>query len=291
MDTQTETSTEQSLAAQAPAGNALTEIDPPAPPVLARDQDTNGLVGAIISAASNPHVDADKMERLYELYERIDAKNAERVFNAAMTECQKEMRPVAADANNPQTKSKYASYHALDKALRPIYTKHGFAPSYDTEDSPKPDHIRVVCYLSHSAGHTRKYKIDMPADGKGAKGGDVMTKTHATGAAASYGQRYLLKGMFNISIGDDDDNGSDGYFCGSGTITEDKANQLLDLAKRAYPDDDKRRAHLIDRICKKFGVKNITFLTAKDFPTAIELVNGTISVVREKARKAKETAQ
>jgi hypothetical protein len=33
----------------------------------------------------------------------------------------------------------------------------------------------------------------MPGDGKGAKGGDVMTKTHATGAALSYGQRYLAE--------------------------------------------------------------------------------------------------
>jgi hypothetical protein len=44
------------------------------------------------------------------------------------------------------------------------------------------------------------HRIDMPADGKGAKGGDVMTKTHAMGAAASYGQRYLLKLIFNIAV-------------------------------------------------------------------------------------------
>lgn len=45
----------------------------------------------------------------------------------------------------------------------------------------------------------------MPADGKGAKGGDVMTKTHAAGSAMSYGQRYLLKMIFNLAVGDDDD--------------------------------------------------------------------------------------
>jgi len=43
----------------------------------------------------------------------------------------------------------------------------------------------------------------MPADGKGAKGGDVMTKTHAAGAAGSYGARYLIKGIFNVAVGDD----------------------------------------------------------------------------------------
>jgi hypothetical protein len=48
----------------------------------------------------------------------------------------------------------------------------------------------------------------MPADGKGAKGGDVMTKTHATGAAMSYGMRYLLKMIFNVAIGEDDKDGN-----------------------------------------------------------------------------------
>ena len=62
--------------------------------------------------------------------------------------------------------------------------------------------MRVVCYVSLGA-HTRKYKADMPADRKGAKGGNVITKTHATGAAMSYGMRYLLKYIFNVAIGVD----------------------------------------------------------------------------------------
>jgi hypothetical protein len=51
----------------------------------------------------------------------------------------------------------------------------------------------------------------MPADGKGARGNDVMTKTHAAGSAMSYGMRYLLKLIFNVAVGvdlDDDGNGA-----------------------------------------------------------------------------------
>ena len=48
----------------------------------------------------------------------------------------------------------------------------------------------------------------MPADGKGAKGGNVMSLTHATGAAAGYGMRYLLKMIFNIAIGEEDTDGN-----------------------------------------------------------------------------------
>ncbi len=69
----------------------------------------------------------------------------------------------------------------------------------------------------------------MPADGKGAKGGDVMTKTHATGAAASYGARYLLKGIFNIAVGDDDRDGNAPPETEK-FITEEQVMELRDLA-------------------------------------------------------------
>lgn len=165
------------------------------------------LLHVIERASRDPSVDIDKLERLMAMHERIVAKQAESEFNDALVACQGECGTISADANNPQTRSKYATYAKLDRVLRPIYTKHGIAISYGTEDSPKADHVRVVAFVSRK-GYTRKYQADMPADGKGAKGGDVMTKTHAAGAAMSYGARYLLKGIFNISIGEDDDDGN-----------------------------------------------------------------------------------
>jgi len=169
----------------------------------------SSLVSIIAQAARDPSVDISKMERLMEMHERITAKQAEVAFNAAMTACQQEMKQVSTDADNPQTRSKYATYAKLDSYLRPIYTKHGFALSFDEGDSPKAEHVRVLCYVSHNGGYTRTYHRDMPADGKGAKGGDVMTKTHAAGAAGSYGARYLLKGIFNVAVGEYDLDGND----------------------------------------------------------------------------------
>jgi hypothetical protein len=165
--------------------------------------DAATLMEVISRAAADPATDVDKLERLMGLYERIGDRQAVQAFNEAMSAAQAALRPVATDAANPQTRSRYASYGALDRAVRPIYTRHGFALSFNTGDSPLIEHLRVICKVSHSAGHSEPYHVDMPADGKGAKGGDVMTKTHATGAAMSYGQRYLLKLIFNIAVGDD----------------------------------------------------------------------------------------
>jgi hypothetical protein len=163
----------------------------------------------ILALAVEKSAGADAIERLVALQQQLLAKEAETEFNEAMNSVQAELRPVQTDLENPQTRSKYASYWALDRKIRPIYTKHGFALSFGTTDCPIQDHIRVLCHVSRS-GHTRVYQCDMPADGKGAKGGDVMTKTHAAGAAMSYGMRYLLKMIFNIAVGEDDDDGNGG---------------------------------------------------------------------------------
>lgn len=186
--------------------SALQKIEEPQTAVVPIS-DSAALMTAVARAASDPTVDVEKMERLFAMHERMEARQAEVAFNAAMSRVQAAMRRIATDKTNSQTHSDYATYGALDRELRPLYTAEGLSLSFDTE-SPQPELLRVICHVSHEAGHTRRYNIDMPADGKGAKGGDVMTKTHATGSAASYGMRYLLKMIFNVALGvdpDDDD--------------------------------------------------------------------------------------
>lgn len=165
------------------------------------------MISLIAKAASDPNVDMDKMERLLAMKERMEAKEAEMAFNSALSRVQQKMGRIAADKTNNQTRSDYASYGKLDKVLRPIYTEEGFSLSFGTKEAPEGT-VGMVCYVSHSAGHTRTYDANVPSDGKGAKGGDVMTKTHAFGSGTSYGMRYLLKMIFNVAIGEEDDDGN-----------------------------------------------------------------------------------
>lgn len=167
----------------------------------------DGFAALLTRLATDPAVDVTKIGALLDMQERVMRRNSELAFNEAMAAAQREMRPVAADANNPQTRSRYASYAALDRALRAVYTEHGFGLSFTTGDAGAAEMVRVVCHVSHAGGFARDYHLDMPADGKGAKGGDVMTRTHATGSAVSYGMRYLLKMIFNVAVGDEDDDG------------------------------------------------------------------------------------
>ncbi|MGA9854294.1 MAG: ERF family protein [Gammaproteobacteria bacterium] len=169
------------------------------------DSDSNSILSLIAKAASDPNVDVAKMDKLLDMQERLLTKNSEGAFSVAMNRAQEQMGRISTDASNPQTHSKYVTYGKLDKVLRPIYTGAGFSLSFGTQDCPLPEHVRVICYVSHVGGCTRIYQHDVPCDGKGAKGNDVMTKTHAGGAAIAYGKRYLLSMIFNIAIGEDTD--------------------------------------------------------------------------------------
>lgn len=203
------------------------------------------IIAVLAKAASDPNTDADKITKLYELAERAQAKHAEQQFNEAMSRAQAGMGRISADAVNPQTRSAYATYGKLDSKLRPIYTREGFALSFSTGEGAPENFVRVVCYVSHSAGHTRTYSCDMPADGKGAKGNDVMTKTHAAGSAMSYGQRYLLKLIFNVAIGEQDDDGN-----GSGSDYD--PTEWLDAIEAAG--DKSELDNLADQLRKAKGI-------------------------------------
>lgn len=198
------------------------------------------LLAVIERAARDPSVDIDKVERLMAMYERQSRAAAEQRFNEALSLAQADMAPVATDCDNKQTRSRYASYAALDRALRPIYTAHGFSLSFDSE-SPDRDTLRILCYVAHRAGHTRTYHLDMPADGKGAKGGDVMTRTHATGSASSYGMRYLLRMIFNVAVGEDDDDGQAASSqAPAPVITKAQLGRLLNVVSKCGPGAQER---------------------------------------------------
>ncbi len=217
--------------------NQLEPIDPkPIQPEGAQ------LLAVISRAASDPSVDVEKMERLMEVYRGIKAQESETDFNQAMARVQANMGRIGTDKRNRQTNSDYATYGKLDRALRPLYTAEGFALSFGTDPVEIESMVRVTCHVTHKGGYTRKYLIDMPSDGKGAKGNDVMTKTHATGSATQYGMRYLLKMIFNVAIGEEDDDGN-----GASQESPKDANWIRVAEALEDPSDyETKRAELLE---------------------------------------------
>lgn len=239
------------------------------------------VMAMIAAAARDPEFDPGKLEKLVGMAEREQARRAETAFNVAMAAAQQEMRRVATDKTNSHTKTSYASYAQLDRAIRPLYTKHGLALSFDTGDNPPAEHVRVICHVMHKDGHSRDYRADIPCDGKGAQGKDVMTKTHAVGSAMSYGSRYLLKLIFNVAVGEDDD---DGNAAGGGSepISEDMLAELNGMLEQCNGDPEK--------FCKYMKVEAMADIPQKDMGKAREALNNAINEY-QRNRSKNEAAQ
>jgi len=221
-----------------------------------------GISSILDKLMANPDLPIERAEQAFNFYLKVQDEQARKEFATAMVAAQAAMKPVRKDADNGQTKSKYASFDALDRAIRDIYTNHGFAISYNTETTAA-DSLNVVANVMHSSGYERRYEILMPADGKGAKGGDVMTKTHATGSAFQYGRRYLLAGIFNLAITtkDDDGNRANGE---PGVITGEQAEELAKLITETKTD--------IAKFLEMGGLDSISDMPANQYKAAKALL-------------------
>ena len=167
----------------------------------------DGLLNFIERASRDPEFDVDKFGELLRMQRELVQERARREFNAAMAAAQAEMGPIIRDAVNPHTRSKYARLETIDQAMRPIYTRHGFAVRFGSAPSPREGWLRIVCTVSHIAGYSEVNYLDAPPDDEGLRGGKSKTGVQGIGSVVSYLRRYLLVMVFNIVLADDDDDG------------------------------------------------------------------------------------
>lgn len=188
--------------------------------------ETTAMISMFERLARDPSVPMERIERVRDMLGQLRKEQAEEAFNEAMAQAQREMTSIARDSFNPQTRSKYASYHAIDKALRPIRTKQGIGVSFDEGDNAPEGHVRVLAFITKGR-HTRTHHYDSPIVTKGLKGNDMMTLTHGRASAVMYARRYLMGMVFDLSTGEDNDGNDAGG--AADTITQTQADTLREL--------------------------------------------------------------
>ena len=230
-------------------------------PVIA--EGPGALLAAIARAASDPAVDPAKMRELYAIHREMVADQAKIAFTESMRACQAEIQPVVRDTENTQTRSFYAKLETVDRAIRPIYTKHGFTPSFDEGQSDETN-MEIVCRLSHISGHTERYRLLAPPDTMGPKGTPTKTVLHGRGSTMTFLRRYLLFGIFNVVLRDkgSDDDGNRG---GARYITPQQAAELEALLTEVKAD----RALFL----RYFQIEDTTEMETEKLVRAINMLN------------------
>lgn len=190
-------------------------------PIPAPASEATAIVHMIERAARDPAVDIDKMERLFEMQERIMARRAKAAYSDALSALQLELPAVTErgkiDIGRGKPQS-YALWEDINEAIKPFLAKHGFALSFRT--GRQDDKIIVTGVLSHREGHSEETTMHLPIDGSGSK-----NAVQAVGSSTSYGKRYTASALLNLtSRGEDDDGKAAGRAAG---INEDQVGELV----------------------------------------------------------------
>lgn len=187
----------------------------------------NSILAVISRAAADPTCDIEKMERLLAMHERMQAKAAEASFNAAMAEMQCEIPTIGHGALNEHTEKTYATLDDINVQLKPIMQAHGFAISFKVEHTGAG--VNITGILMHRDGHREQTTMLLPVDiGKG------RNAVQAVGSSTTYGKRYVMCALLNITTSEMQDD--DGRGAGSPTESacqEDLSLDILDRVTRA----------------------------------------------------------
>jgi len=191
----------------------------------------------------NPDVDAEKLKVIVELKLKLEDRAAEKAFDAAMQEAQKEVQALQWDkVNKESSQNRWVSFPKIDEMLKPIREKWGFSESFGVEpELPAPNLMMMysdVTYKGKEGTHRRRFHLPMSISGDGPKGGGVMTGAQAVGNGSSYGMRYLEKLIWKIPmLVDRDDNDGNAT---TNTVNEKQLKELQKLFKLLSADRQRK---------------------------------------------------
>jgi hypothetical protein len=235
------------------------------------------VLALIEKVALDPGADAEKLERLTAMFERLKSKEAELAYHAAKGRILKKLAGIKIfknraavpeiDKGKPQNGARqafrYAPLEEIDKHLRPLLAEEEMDLSYSGE--PQAGGGILICgRLKHlPSGHYEDSFMPAPPDTTGGK-----SQVQAVGSTNSFLRRYVACNIFNIVVVGDDDDGI------GGTIDEAQTKPILDLIKKA-----------------KVGPKFLKYMRAQSVEEAGSLAAAVATIAARDYRKAITTLE
>jgi hypothetical protein len=139
------------------------------------------------------------IKELAEVFIKMQDRDAERQFNTAFVELQREIPKVKAVKSVPNNdgtpRYSFAPFEEIDDQARPVCLRHGFTYTFG-EGQDTPGKVVKLCTLAHVGGHSRTNSYSVRI-GKGPPG---CTESQQDGAAHSYAKRGALCDCLNIRV-------------------------------------------------------------------------------------------
>lgn len=224
---------------------------------------------AVIEKAVSSGADPDKLERLFALYERDQATQARKAFDAAMARFQAECPPIVKATKGE--KAMYSSLEDIMTTVRDPLSRNGLSIIWNTE---KIDgELYSLLTVRHAEGHseTSRYPILVQ---EMAMGRYKLNESQAMGVANSYARRYNLCNALGLApVGED----RDGHVPHAPVelISDRQLSQLLDWVSQAELE--------AATVAEAYGVAALSDLPLAKFDNALNRLKATAAQVNGNA--------
>jgi len=188
----------------------------------------------LIQMAVEKGADINQLEKLMDLQDRFEAKNARRSFFEALSIFQSSIPTIKKTGlasfktkNGGKTEYTYAKLEDIARVIRPSLKETGL--SYRYEQSSDKSLMTVTCIVTHKEGHQERTSMSGYADSSGSK-----NQIQQIASTISYLRRYTLTGALGITVGDEDDDGGIFYEPETNVIEKDAVEVVIN----EYSQDD-----------------------------------------------------
>lgn len=185
----------------------MNEIELPNPGrAVARNDDQPTPYERLMELSCRPDFNVATFDTLVALLEKTQAAEERRRYRSVMAEVHASLGRVVRDKPNPILHSRYASFEALDREVRPIISPLGVYVDFHAEE--RVDGLRMEGRVFvRGIDHHESFYAFAELDKVGSRGQTNKTNVQAFGSTASYLRRYIYQMAFNLvpSDAEDDD--------------------------------------------------------------------------------------
>ena len=243
------------------AVSKITETHPDMQPPVA-----DPMVSLIERVVMDPDASIEKLERMLQMRERLQAQQAKQAFDAAIAAAKSAIPPIIKGGNvdytnkdGKRTQFQHETLDGIARVVDPILSQNGL--SYRFRSDQDGGNVIVTCVVAHRDGYAEETTLRGSPDTSGSK-----NAYQAVGSAVTYLQRYTLKLALGLSAAKDDDATAAQQ---KDNISADQFRALRDLVEKAKADEA--------ALLKYLGVATLEELPAGKYGVADKMLRAKIA--------------
>lgn len=201
------------------------------PVAIAPKSDGAAIMEMLQRITTDPTVSIERIEQAFAFYERVQASQSRKAFDAAIAAAKSEIPVIAKNRlvdyelkAGGRTTYRHEDLGEIARTVDPILSKHGLSYRFRvTSNLNEP--VKVTCVVSHVDGYFEETTLSAGRDESGGK-----NAIQGVGSTVTYLQRYTLKAALGLAAAKDDDaKTAEKTTDDLATVTDAQAQELLDL--------------------------------------------------------------